>query len=903
MLVPIARATAAVRSQVSAILGRRRRDADLDAEMQFHIEMATAKNVALGMSPADAERAARIAFGGRERFKEESRDARGGRWAEAFARDTRLAMRALRRSPGFALAAIASLALGIGCVVALYTLTDAVLLRPLPYPQSDRIVALGHAAPAFGMTDGGQSEATFVHYRRHARSFEEIAVWWENDVSLTDGDEAERVRVALGTPSLYRLLGVRAAIGRLPTDADVIEPHVLLSHALWVRRYGADSSLIGRTIEANRRALVVVGVMPPDFDFPSVGTQVWYAVSVDSVTPSAAELFMQGIGRLRPGITVDAAQVELAGLVPKLGDTAPDVTPAMLAANGLRPTVTPLRDVIVRDVRPALIVLACAAVLVLVVAWANAVSLCLVRAERRRREVAVARALGAGNGQLARSFLAEAMVLAVVAGAAGLALALVAVDSRFGFAAGQLPRLHELRLHPSGVALAVALSIGSGMLLALASLLRVGRARDVAQALAAAGRRTTATREGQRVQRSLVAIQLALALTLLVAATMMLRSVWRLHRADPGFDAAGVLAFELNPPARPYLSYAQAAGFHHDLLERLRRIPGVEAADVVLRAPLAPVPAHMMIPVVVDGTSTPRSGEVPAAMLNMATPGYFESMRIPLVEGRTFASGDLQRPAPAIILSHELARTLFPGESAIGRRVRFSGIPRVPALEVVGVAGGVPGESLAEGAVPAFYLPVLDDLRATPAVSAPYPFVPREATIVVRASTDPESVLPSARRMVSEVDPRIPIANVRTMERALVDSTARARLTLLLLGVAAGTTLLLGAIGIFGVVSYAVSLRTPEFGIRLALGAGPADVQRLVLRQGAAVAAAGIVLGVAAALALGRVMQTMLYQVAPGDPVVLVATTAVLLVIAIAASWLPARRAAVIDPARALRAE
>ena len=902
MLVSIARTIGAARAHLSSLLGRRRRDAELDAEMRFHIDMATAKNMARGMTPEAAARAAHVAFGGRERFKEESRDARGGRWAESLSRDVRLAARGLARSPGFAITTVASLAVGIGCVVALFTLTDSVLLRPLPYADSDRIVALGHIAPAFGMTAGGQSEATFVHYRRHARSLDEIAVWWENDVSLTDGDAAERIRVALATPSLYRILGARAAVGRVPIEADATEPHVLISHELWVRRYGADSSLVGRTIEANRQPNVVIGVMPPEFDFPSVGTQMWYVVAVDTVSPSSLELFMQGIGRLRPGVPATAAESELAQLVPRLGETAPDVLPAMLEANGLRPTVTPLRDVIVRDVKPGLIVLACTALLVLIVAWANAASLSAVRAERRRREVAVARALGAGSGQLAQAFLIEALLLATAAGAIGLALASVAIDLRFGFDTGHLPRLHEVHLRPVGVGLGALLVATSAAVLALIGMLRVGGMRDVPKALAAASRRTTATREGQRVQRSLVAVQMALALTLLVAATMMMRSVWHLHRADPGFDPEGVLAFELNPPARPYLEYARAAGFHYDLLERLRGIPGVESAEVVLSAPLAAIPSYMTIPVAVDGASGGER-DAPAALLNMASPGYFHAMRIPLLEGRTFASGDLAREHPAIILSHELARALFPGERAIGRLVRFVGVPRTPAYEVVGVAGGVPGSALAEGAVPTFYLPVLDDLRATPDVAPPFPFIPREATIVIRARTEPTSLLPSARRTVAELDPEIPVANARTMARALFDATARSRLTMVLLAVAAATTLFLGAIGIFGVVSYTVSLRTSEFGIRLALGARPHDVQRLVLRQGVSVAIIGVVLGVAGAVALGRVMRSMLYQVQPGDPVAFIAMPLVLLGIAFLASWLPARRAAVIDPARALRAE
>lgn len=891
--------------EVRALLHRRTRDRELDSEMRFHVEMQTAKNLALGMSPEEAERSALVAFGSRERYKEEVRDARGGRWIEQLGRDVRLAVRGLRRAPSFTGTAIASLALATAAAVSLFTLVDTVLLRPLPYTDSGRLVGIGHTAAVLGVTDPGQSEATFVLQRRHARSFEESAVYWENEISITDGEEAERIRIALVTPSLFRVLDAKPHIGRVPTDADLLSDgmsEVVISHELWVRRYGADSSIIGRTIETNRTPDVVIGVMPADFDFPSVGTQLWMPTSIDSANPLVRDLFMTGVARLRPGVSPAAAERELASLLPRLPELSTDATAEVLGEGGLRPHVTALHDIIVGDVRPALVILFLAAALVVIVAWANVASLCAVRAERRRREVAVARALGAGTVQLARAFFVESLLVALAGGTLGLWLAWLAVGTRFGFEIGQLPRLHELRLGGASIVLATVLALVSAFGLTVVSLLRVGRLGDLAPALRSAGRRTTASREGQRVQRTLVAMQLALALTLLVAASMMLRSVWRLQHVDPGFDPRNVLVFELNPPARGYLQYPRAARLHLELTERLRAIPGVLGAEMVSRAPLAQVESYLHDRLVVDDGAATADAQPRRAMVNFATPGYFALMEIPVLEGRTFQPGDLAGSA-RMILSEGLGRTLFRGGQAVGQRVRFEGRPRLPSYTVVGVVGDVPGEALAKGRVPAFYLPTVDDLRATPDSIPALPYVPREGAIVVRTTGAPFAVLPEARRILRELDAKIPLAKARTMEQALERSTARMRLTTILLAVAAGTTVLLGAIGIFGVVSYTVSLRAPEFGIRLALGATPAQLRAIVLRQGGIVVGAGILIGLAGALALARALRTMLYEIAPHDPISLVVVPLALVAIAMLASWLPARRAAATDPASALRSE
>jgi len=891
-------------------------DADVDDEIRFHFEERVEELVARGLAPAAARARALEEFGDVARVRAElgatgrrilASRRRAERW-DAVARDTRYALRRLVRQPGFSVPAALTLALGAGAAAAIYALVHAVLLSPLPYPHADRLVAVRNVAPGLGLADGGLSDGTYLHYRRYNRVFESMGAYFDRVLSITDRGSPERVQAALVTPSVFAVLGARPASGRLCADgdegADVIK--VVIGHELWARRYGGDPGAVGRAIELNRVPRQIVGVMPPDFHFPRQDTQLWFCMPVDSTRADVRDLHQSGIARLRPGVSPERARSDLERLIPGLAGAYRDATPELLRQAQLHAVVVPLRDDLLRDVRPALVLLLGASALVLLITWANAASLFLVRAERLRLEVAVARALGAATRDVARRFLCESLLLAAAGGAAGLALAWLGVETRFGFAPGQIPRLHEVRLGPAVVGFTAALSVVAGLLLGAVSLARAGSGNGagLASALRSAVGRATGSRRWRRTHRALVAAQLTLALALLVASAAMVQSVRRMQRAPLGFDPAGVVTFELALPTRQYLSYHSGAAFFGEVVRRLRDVPGVRSAEAALDVPLTPAP-FVSEPVLAAtgaaGAAPPRTP--PVATGNLVTPDYFRAMRIPLRRGRTFRSGDLVGDARAVVVSASLARALFGTEDAVGLRLRLAKREREVPRTVVGVVGDVPGETIAGGPARALYFPLLDDLAATPDADAPVPYYPREMVVVVRTSLPAGEVAGAARRIVDALDPRVPVARVRTLEAVVAAATARARLTALLLLVAGGAALLLGTVGVYGVVSYAVSQRTPEFGVRLALGATPGDVGLLVVRQGAAVAAAGVAAGLVVAASVMRVLRGLLFQVSPTDPATFAAMATLLFVVALVASYIPARRAAGIDPARALRAE
>lgn len=823
---------------------------------------------------------------------------------ESILTAARHAFRRLLRSPAFTLTVVATLGLGIGATTAVFTLVDAVLLRPLPYADSERLVVVQHTAPGFGVEVGGQSDGTYLHYDKGNRSFQAMGAYLENVVTLTDRDDPEQIPIALVTPSVFSILGVKPKLGRLFTEADAASDApsgVLMSHEMWVSRYGSDPNIVGRTVEVNRRQREVVGVLPPGVAFPKRETRLWYAMPVEGSKAAVRNLYMGAVARLRPGVTPEAAQKDLDALVRTLPEAYPDVTPQLLSEGQFRARVVPLKEDVIGDVRPALVLLACTAAFVLLITWANVANLFLVRAERQRRDVSVERALGARGGDLARRFLGESVLCTAAGGMLGIALALACVRWRFGMQDGQIPRLEDVRVSGGVLGAMAALSLLSGVLLGGMTLVRAGRA-NLAGAIKGAGR-TTAGPQGMRAQRFLVSLQVALALALLIGSAMMVESFWRLRRVELGFQPRQVLAFDLSLPFRQYPRFQDGARFQHELIERIRAVPGVQSAAAAMEVPLTPIPEYMFEAFAAEGAAARRS-ILPRAAVNLVTPGYFETMKIPVVRGRGFERGDLLGEAPPVVITADLARTLFRGDDAVGQRVRLAEKKEYPAYTVVGVAAPVPGEKLADGPAAMVYFPVTNDLQNDTTREVATPFVSREAfTIVVRTSLPASSLVPSVRQMVRDLDSKVPVPRVRSLDEIVADASARTRLTtLLLLGAALGAVLL-GMIGIYGIISYTVGQRTREFGVRLALGATPADVNRLVLGQGVRLALGGIAAGLVAAFALTRFLRGLLYEVSPGSPLAFTAMSAVLLAVALAAMYLPARRAGRIDPARTLRAE
>lgn len=893
-----------VRERVRALFFRSREETEMEEELLFHLEMEAERLVRVeGLPEGEARRRAAVAFGSMGRHKEEVREARGLGWAEDLWRDLRLGARRLVREPTFSAPATLTLAIGIGATAAIFALVHSVLLRPLPYAAADRLITIGHSVPGFGVEAGGISDGLFLHYREHNRVFEEIGVYHENEQNLTDGDVPERIRLAMASPGVFAALGTAPHLGRIFTEADAgseAPTVVMISHDLWVRRYGADPAIVGGTIETNGTPTPVVGVLRPGFDFPRPETQVWYASGPQATRAGVRDLYRSGIARLRDGVTPEEAEADLQRLVAMLPDAFPDITPEVLREAQFRALATPLHESLVDEVRPALMLLLCAAGLVLLIAWANAANLALLRAERQRREVAVSRALGARPRDLAGRFLSESLILAALAGVIGLAVAYAGAATRFGFALEQVPRLEGLRVDTVIIAVVVGLSCASALLLALVPLLRTRHAGE-GQEIREGSARVTDRPGVRRTQRVLLGVQFALALTLLVGSAAMARSVWNLLRVDLGFNPRDTLTLELPLPFRAYPRYADAAGFQIELLERLRAVPGVTSAEATLNLPLTPTP-FVEVPLAAEGSRA--AGIPPMGTVNFATPGYFAAIGIPLLRGRAFHPDELAADAPPVVVSEALGRALFGAADPLGRQVRLPERPDGPAYTVVGVAGDVPGESLTDGPARMMYLPLVRDPHVAERRNPPIPFIPREgATLLMRTRVPPLSLAPTVRRIVREMDPELPLTHMRTGEEIAAAATSRARLTMLLLLLGTGAALTLGVVGIYGAMSYQVGRRGRELGVRLALGARPADISRLVLAEGVRVVLPGIAAGLLASLALTRLMRGLLFGVSPTDPAVFAGTSVLLLAIALAAVSIPARRARAIDPARTLRAE
>lgn len=823
----------------------------------------------------------------------------------AVIRSLRHAARRLLRAPAFAVASVLTLAFGIGAATAVFSLVDGVLLRPLPYADPGRLVDLSHTLQLTGAAQVDQSDATYLYYRRENHVFTDVAAYRATAVNLAtaarDG-AAERVAAARVSASLFRVLGVSPARGRAfveGEDAPGATPVVLIGERLWRRKYGGDPGIVGRRLEIDGVAREVVGVLPATFRFPAAAAELWLPTDIDPARTQSAIFDYRAVARLRPGVTPAAAAADLQRLLPRVPEAyAGRLTAAAIEAIHMSAVVRPLRDVVVGDVGPALWVVLGAVGFVLLAACANVANLFLVRAEGRRRELAVRRALGAGGGRTAAEFLSEGLVVAAVGGPLGVVVAAAGVRVLRSLAAGvAIPRLEEVGVDGAALGVAAGLTVLAALLVSALPALRSAWLA-VPAALAEAGRPATAGRRQTRAQHVLIVAQVALALVLLTGAGLMARSFARLRAVQPGFDAAGALTFRIALPDAAYPTADDAARFLVRALDDLAALPGVRAVGAVTKLPLD-AEARRDTAVFVEGQASP-SGMPNIHQVAYASPGYFRALGIPLVAGRTFERPDPARARLEVVVSRALADRYWRGD-AVGKRLRL--MPQGPWLTVVGVAGNVRGTALDQPPDETVYLPLVsaDAAAAGDAPDDPR-WAPHGAAFVVRA-TDPARLAERIGATVRALDPAVPVYAVQPMTEIVARSAARASFTLLLLGIASAVALALGAIGIYGVISYAVSLRAREIAVRLALGACPAHVRRMVARQAVTVGAVGVALGLAAALATTRFMAMLLFGVAPTDPATLAGAAALLLAVALAAAWLPARRAAATDPAGALRAE
>jgi predicted permease len=825
----------------------------------------------------------------------------------------RHAIRRLQRAPGFTSAALLTLTLGIGATTAVFSVVNAVLLRPLPYARPDRLVDLSHTITVSGISAIDQSDATFLYYRRANRVFTDIGAYRVTGVNVgslagkSSGPNAgaERVSAGLVSASTFRVLGATPLLGRTFRD-DEDHPSaprvVLIGHRLWERKFGADRSLIGRQIDVDGVPREIVGIMPAEFDLPSTRTDVWLPIGIEPAHTATAAFDYRGVGRLRDGVTLDAAAADLQRLLPLV----PEAYPGRLTAQSIqqirmRAVVRPLRDVVVGNVGRVMWVVLGAVASVLLIACANVMNLFLVRAEARQHEVAVRRALGAGRGVLVWDHVVEGALLSVVGGALALGLAVAGVRLLRSIEGGiDIPRLAEVRVDGTVLAVAAGVTLFATLLVSLLPALRAA-SLSPRSALSEIGRGLTVGRARHRARHALVVAQFALALVLLTSAGLMARSFARLRAVPAGIDASHAFVFRTALPRSVYTDSAGTARFVSRALADVGAVPGVEAAGAVTKLPLTPEARQDSALWVEDRPLQP--GTMPNLhQMVFASPDYFRAMGIPMLDGHTFEAIDPARAPREVVLSQTVAARYWPRERAIGKRVRMA--PVGEWYTVVGVVGDVRGTALEQPPDEIVYLPMVVALGGMAmGQEPPRPWTPRNVAFVARTTRDPSVVGRRVEDAVRALDPEVPAYGARAMTEIVALASARTSLTLLLLGLASAVALALGCVGIYGVMSYVVSLRTREIAVRMALGARPVDVRRMVSRQAVLVAGIGIVVGLAGAFALTRVLGALLFGVSPVDPVTLLGAAATLGVVAAVAAWAPARRASGLDPAQALRAD
>ena len=808
--------------------------------------------------------------------------------------------RALARAPRFTLVAVFTLALGIGATTAIFSAVNGVLLKPLPYPDSERIVGLWHGAPDLGYDQFGISPGIFHQYLTENQAYEAMGLYLRMERSLTEDGDAERVPVSATTAGFFEVLAVQPLLGRTYSEEEATEGGpgvVVLSHGLWQRRFGGDPAILGRTMRLDGGPNEIIGVMPEGFDFggPNRRSELWIPLHIDLENGQPGTFSFAGVARLKDGVTPEAAEAQETALLQRVRERWADEESfiGFLDAGGFHPIVHSLQEEVVGDMRRPLWILLGTVGFVLLIACANVANLFLVRAEGRQREMAVRAAMGATRGRLAGEFLLESVLLAGLGGAVGLALAWAGTPLLLRIAPPELPRLDQVSMDGTVLAFALGVTLVSALLFGIMPAIRYD-VPGLLGVLRYAGRGTTEGRERHHLRNVLVVGQTALAMVLLVGSALLVKSFWEVRRIDPGFDTEGILTFRLSLPQGEYPGAIAPASFHHQLLERLRALPGVEAAGGVSQLPLAqPAPGTAYR---IEDLPTPAGELPPMFWYKYAAPGYFEAMGISLVAGRTFRTADHETELGNIIVSQALVDRLWPGQDVLGKRIRAEGDTAEIGWErIVGVVENTLDHDLREDPDQIIYHslvgPRVDEGWATPSL-----------TYVVRAQ-DPTALVGAVREAVRAMDPNLPLTGIQTMATVVADSILRLTFTALALGIAALMALILGAVGLYGVLSYVVSQRTQEIGVRMALGAQTGQVQGMVVASGAKLAGLGLVLGAVGAGALTRLLQGLLYGTEALDPVTFTGTALVLLGVGLLASWLPARRAAGVDPVASMRME
>ena len=877
-------------------LDRRRAEEDLEEEIRAHLELEIEQNVGAGMSPEEARRAALRAFGNVSLSKEDSRAVWSFRVLETLWQDLRYGLRLMRRSPGFTAVVVATFALGIGANAAIFSVVNGVLLKPLPYPKPEQLVTLHQSKPNFDM--GAVPYPNFRDLQKENRTFSAMAVTRTTGFSLTGTGEPERVSAQYVTADFFSLLGVEPVAGRTfapGEDERGAPPVALIGADLWRRKFGSAPDVVGRGINLDDRSYTVAGIIPADFNLRvNIFRQSDVYVPIGqwdnpALQNRGAALGLHGVGRLKPGVTVEQAQADLDRVMRDLAAAYP----ATNRGNGAK--IVPLKEGMVGRLSSTLWMLLGAVGFVLLIACVNASNLLLARATSRAREFAIRAAMGAGRWRLIRQTLAESMLLALAGCGLGLLLASWGTRAALGLLPATLPRAEEIRLDGRVLLFAVGVSLLTGLLSGLAPALKTSRWR-LSEALKEGGRGASSGRA--RAQGVFVAVEMALALVLLVGAGLMIRSLSALWDVDPGFRPDNVLTFNLNPP--PSMQTAEPAAVRaalRELSDGISSLPGVRAASFADGA-VPMVDENDLYFWLADQPKPATTSEMNTALVSTVEPGYLAAMGIPLKRGRFFERQDDEHSPPVAVIDEAFARMYFPNADPVGRRIRFDDEGEAP--QIIGVVGHVKQWGLdtddKQSLQAQLYLPFRalpdDELRGAGGVR-----------VVAHLDGLTPAVVASIRRLVQSKNSQNIISRPQTMEEVIAGSLAARRFSMTLLNFFAAVALLLAGVGLYGVISYLVGQRTHEFGIRLALGARPGDVLRLVLSRGLKMALAGVLVGLIAALGLTRLMASMLYGVSPTDPITFTIIAVLLTAVALLACLVPALRATKVDPMIALRAE
>jgi putative ABC transport system permease protein len=879
-----------------SLFHRRAADGELDAELRFHIERQIAANISAGMTPAEARHAALTKFGGVEELKEECRDMRSLNWLQDLAQDVRYGLRMLRKSPGFTAVSVLTLALGIGANTAIFSVVDALLLQPLPYHNANQLVIVWESNAGLETDRNTVSPPNFLDWRAQNHVFDAMAYFGDGRANLTGGGTPQEVIVEYTSTNFFDVWGVKPMLGRgFAADNGKAgnDSVVVLSYGLWKNRFAANPAIVGSSIELDGGAYTVLGVAPPDFDpFIAGGSitaehaQLWapFVFPPKYLDRSKTGRFLTVVARLKSGADLPQARAEMNVIAARLAAKYPQFN------GGWGANVIPMREEVSGAVRPALLILLGAVAFVLLIACANVASLFLSRAAGRKREMAVRAALGASRWRIARQLLAESVLLALLGGVLGVWLAIWGTDALLHSIPQKLLDLSTVPIDLRVLAFAAGATFFSGILFGLLPSYTAAHS-EIAASLQESGRGSSLNRRNRAIHAALVVTEIALALVLLAGSGLLIESFVRLTHVNPGFDAEHLLTFKLSLPPEKYKDDPAHIAFFRELLDKVDHLPGVRSVSMENLPPFSGfslwgVATDVMLP----GQESLPDTQRPNAAVRVVGLDYFRTMGIPLTQGRNFSPAELATEKHVVVVNNTFVRNHFPHANPIGQKITIDMRDTNVPSEIVGVVGDVHGADLTAAPWPTVYWP--------------YPeLVYSQMTIVVRTETNPLVLVSSVRQIVQQMDKDEPISNIATMDQLISDSVARSRLTAVLLGVFAALAMILACIGIYGVMAYTTAQRRNEIGIRVALGAQRGDILQLVLGQGVKLAILGVVIGIAGGLALTRLLQNLLFHISASDPFTFAGVAILLTLVALAACYIPVRRAMRVDPMVALRHE